>query len=408
MTDCPPANDSGEGTGARPTVASIFARHGEAYLAAHPSLSPKQRRLIHDVRVCRTADLGGHVYVCDDCGHRVPVYNSCRNRGCPTCQALEQARWIEARKKRLLPVGHHHVVATLPAQLRPLAQQNPRAMFRLLFDAVRDMLTVLPRDHLGLQLGVTAVLHTWTRSLLFHPHVHCIVTAGGLTLDGVTPDDDQWVHRAGFLLPIALMKAYFRGRILHYLARGRRRGELLLPGEVEPTDQPAWDRLVRSLPKPDKWCIHIQKPFGRSAHIVEYLGRYTHRIAISDSRLVSVDDGLVRFRGRDDDLVALSPFAFLGRFLLHVLPAGLHKIRHFGLYAAAHVRGRLATARALLGEGDGGLQEEPPDEAAPETAVELLLRLTGEDLLVCPACRTGRMQRRPLPEPTGRSPPWAA
>jgi len=400
VQDCPRASRSGAGAGARPTVASIFVHHGEAYLAARHHLSPEQRRLFRDVRVCRTAALGGHRYVCEDCGHGVPVYNSCLNRNCPTCQALDQARWIEARKARLLPVGHHHVVFTLPSQLRPLARRNPRAVFGLLFDAVRETLTVLSREHLGVQFGVTAVLHTWTRTLLFHPHVHCIVTAGGLTLDG-----DRWVDRTGFLLPVDLVKAFFRGRILHHLARRRRRGELLLPGEVAPTNRSAWDRLIWSLPKPPKWCVNIQKPFGRSAHVVEYLGRYTHRIAISDFRMVSADDAAVRFRTHDDDVESLAPFAFLDRFLMHVLPKGLHKIRHFGLYAAASVRGRLQTARALLGDGDHGL-DDPHEET--ETAEELLLRLTGEDVRRCPACKTGRMLRHPLLEPTGRSPPRAA
>ena len=348
--------------------------------------------------VCRTADLGGHLYVCDSCGHELPVYNSCRNRSCPNCQAMDQARWIEARKARVLPIGHHHVVFTLPGQLRPLAKRHPRWILDLLLTAVRETLTVLPREHLGLQLGVTAVLHTWTRELLFHPHVHCVVTAGGLTLDGT-----RWVDRRGFLLPVALMKAYFRGRVLHHLDRLRQQGKIEL-------GHPAWKKLIRSLPKPKRWCIHIEQPFGRSAHVLEYLGRYTHRIAISDFRLVEVRDDAVRFRTRGDDTAPLAPLVFIDRFLQHVLPRGLHKIRHFGLYAAANVRRRLPVAHALLGEGDRSRQQEAPgpDE---ETAVELLLRLTGADPLRCPKCRTGRMQRRPLPDIGARDPPrprWAA
>lgn len=402
MEACPRASRSGAGAGPRPTVASIFVDHGEEYLAARPHLSPEQRRLLRDVRVCRTAALGGHRYVCEDCGHTVPVYNSCRNRGCPTCQALDQARWIEARKARLLPVGHHHVVFTLPSELRPLARHCPRAVFGLLFDAVRDTLTVLPRDHLGLRLGVTAVLHTWTREMLFHPHVHCVVTAGGLSLD-----HERWVPRTGYLLPVALLKAYFRGRVLHHLARRRERGELLLHGETAPTDQGGWARLVGSLPKPDRWCVFIQQPFGRSTHVVEYLGRYTHRIAISDFRLVSVEPDRIRFRTRGDDVAELTPTRFLDRFLLHVLPSGFHKIRHFGLYAAANIGRRLEVARGLLGDGDGGLQKPEGCDSETETAVELLLRLTGEDLRVCGHCQ-GRMVRRPLVEPAGRDPPRRA
>ena len=369
----------------RPSVVDIFRRHGEAYRAAHPRLTPEQRRLLHDMMVCRTAVLGGHVYVCDQCGHKLPVYNSCRNRNCPNCQALDQARWIEARKARVLPVGHHHVVFTLPEQLRPLARRHPRRVFDLLMTAVRETLTVLPREHLGLRLGVTAVLHTWTRELLFHPHVHCIVTAGGLTLDG-----KRWVPRKSFLLHVALIKAYFRGRVLHHLDQLRRQDELGL-------SQAAWKKLIGSLPKPKRWCVHIQKPFGCSTYVLDYLGRYTHRIAISDHRLVEVQEDAVRFRTHGDDIATLTPLEFMGRYMQHVLPRSFHKIRHFGLYAAANVNRLLPVAHALLGEGDRGQQDEPQPEPTEETAVALLLRLTGEDLRCCPVCRKGRMERRPLP-----------
>ena len=395
MAPCSRATGSGAEPPApsRPSVVEIFRRHTEAYRAVRPRLSPEQKRLLRDVMVCRTAVLGGHLYGCDTCEYEVPVYNSCRNRNCPNCQALNQARWIEDRKARVLPVGHHHVVFTLPGQLRQLAKQNPRLVFDLLLTAVRETLTVLPREHLGLQLGVTAVLHTWTRELLFHPHVHCVVTAGGLTLDGV-----QWVDRKGFLLPVELMKAYFRGRVLHHLGRLREQGTTKL-------DDAAWRRLLRSLPKPKKWCLYIQQPFGRSAHVLEYLGRYTHRIAISDFRLVEVQDDAICFRTRGDDTVTLAPLVFMNRYLHHVLPSGLHKIRHFGLYAAVHVRRRLPIAHVLLGEGDRTREEESPPEPGEEIAAELLLRLTGKDPLDCPKCRDGRMQRRPLPDVGARAPP---
>ncbi len=347
--------------------------------------------------VCRTATLGGHLYVCDSCSHELPVYNSCRNRSCPNCQALDQARWIEARKARVLPVGHHHVVFTLPGQLRQLAKCHPRKVFDLLMTSARETLTVLPREHLGLQFGVTAVLHTWTREMLFHPHLHCVVSAGGLTLD-----DRRWVDRKDFLLPVALMKAYFRGRILHHLEHLRGQGEFEF-GEA------SWKKLLGSLPKPKKWCIHIEQPFGRSAHVLEYLGRYTHRIAVSDFRLVDVKDDSIRFRTHGDDTITLAPLVFIDRYMQHVLPRGLHTIRHFGLYAAVNVRGLLPVAQALLGDGDRSQQEEPQPDPIEETAVELLLRLTGQDLLRCPKCHKGRMERRALPEVGARAPPgWAA
>ena len=377
-------------------MVAIFRRHAETYRAGRPWLSPEQERLLRDVMVCRTAALGGHLYVCDCCAHELPVYNSCRNRSCPNCQALNQARWIEARKARVLPVGHHHVVFTLPRQLRRLAERHPRKVFDLLLTAVRETLTVLPREHLGLQFGVTAVLHTWTRELLFHPHVHCIVSAGGLTLDGA-----RWVDRKGFLLPVALMKAYFRGRVLHHLDRLQQEGETQLGNT-------AWKKLIGSLPKPNKWCIHIEQPFGRSTHVLEYLGRYTHRIAISDFRLVDVQDDSVCFRTHGDETTTLAPLVFIDRYLQHVLPRGLHKIRHFGLYAAANVRRRLPVALALIGDGDRSPQDESPPAPVEETAVDLLLRLTGRDLLRCPRCHEGRLERRPLPAPGARGPPGRA
>ena len=398
MACCPRAHGSAAESSdcARPSVVAIFRRHVEAYRAKHPRLSREQERVLRDVVVCRTAALGGHLYACDqrDCDFKVPVYNSCRNRNCPNCQAIEQARWIEARKARVLPVGHHHVVFTLPGQLRALAKRFPRQLFDLLMTAVRETLTVLPREHLGLHLGVTAVLHTWTRELLFHPHVHCVVTAGGLTLDG-----ERWVERSGFLLPVALMKAYFRGRVLHHLGRLQESRALHL-------SKAAWRMLLGSLPKAKKWCIHIEPPFGRSSHVLEYLGRYTHRIAISDFRLVDVREDAVCFRTRGDSTLTLPPLLFMERFLQHVLPRGLHKIRHFGLYAAVNVRGRLRKAHTVLREGDRTAPDEPKPPPVDEIAVEALLRLTGKDLLGCPRCHKGRLRRMPLPTThPARAPP---
>ena len=387
----------------QPSLVELFRRHGKAYRAAHPWLSPEQKRLLDDMMVCRTAALGGHLYVCDSCDYEAVVYNSCRNRNCPNCQAMEQARWIEARKARVLPVGHHHVVFTLPGKLRLLAKRHPRELYALLMTAVRETLTDLSREHLGLHLGITAVLHTWTRELLFHPHVHCIVTAGGLSLDGT-----RWVNRKNFLLPNALLKAYFRARVLHHLNRLRRQDEIS-PGPG--LSQTAWKKLIGSLPESKRWCIHIERPFGRSTHVLEYLGRYTHRIAISDTRLVEVQDDVVRFRTRGDDTLSLAPKVFIERFLQHVLPRALHKIRHFGLYAAANVPKRLAVAQNLLKDGDRPQEDEKVSRPRlnDETATDLLLRLTGKDLLCCPKCGKGRMMRTPLHQLGVRAPPrWAA
>ncbi len=371
-----------------PSLLDLFREHGPAF-AASRSLSSEQGRVLRSIQVCRTAALGGHLYVCDTCGVEIPLYNSCRNRHCPACQALDQARWIAAREERILPVGHHHVVFTLPAELRPLARRAPREIYALLFEAASKTLEILARETLGAQLGVTMVLHTWTRELLFHPHVHCVVTAGGLSLDG-----KSWIPRERFLFPSARMKAVFRGRILKGLERLRAEEHISL-------DDAAWRALLRNLPKMQKWVVYVEAPFGRSTHVIRYLGRYTHRVAISDARLVSLDARGVTFRTRDDDRTTLPPEEFIRRFLLHVLPSGFHKIRHFGLYAGQTVHGRLAIARTLLGEGDGGDPDDALDgEADPDDAgdwASLLEQLTGESPLVCPVCKQGRLVLHPIP-----------
>jgi hypothetical protein len=373
-----------------PSLLEVFREQAPAYRSRH-ALSREQSRLLHDIEVCRTAALGGRLYVCNACGAEIPLYNSCRNRHCPECQALEQARWIAAREQRILPVGHHHVVFTLPAELRPLAMHAPREIYSLLFAASTETLRLLARDSLGAELGVTAVLHTWTRELLFHPHLHCVVTAGGLSLDG-----KRWVERMRFLFPADRMKAVFRGQVLAGLERLHAERRLAL-------EEHAWRALLRSLPKRRKWVVYVEPPFGRSTHVLRYLGRYTHRVAISDSRLVSIDPRGVTFRTRDDEHTTLAPEEFLRRFLLHVLPHGFHKIRHFGLYAGNAVHGRLAAARSLLGEGD---RDSAPLEAAadPEPLDDwaaLVQQLTGEDPLVCPFCGQGRLVAHRLP----RGPP---
>ena len=318
------------------SVIELLREQSEAYRRAHPRLIPEHERLLRDLQVCRTAALGGHVFECDSCDYKVPVYNSCRNRSCPQCQALDQARWIEARSKRLLPVGHHHVVFTVPQQLRAVARAHPRAFFKIMFTAVRETLMGLSATLLGMQPGVTAVLHTRTRELLFHPHVHCIVTAGGLSLDS-----SHWIHRQGFLLPVALMKACFRGRIIHHVDRLAREGKLGL-------DDTSRQTLLRSLPRAKRWNLHIEQPFGRSTHVLQYLGRYTHRIAISDFRLVKLDSHSVTFRTRGEQTITLPALVFMERYMQHVLPPGLHKIRHFGLYAAANVNRKLPVASQIL------------------------------------------------------------
>lgn len=325
---------------------------------------------------CRTATLGGRLYVCDTCGHEQPLYNSCRNRHCPACQALDQARWIRKREERLLPVGHHHVVFTLPSELRPLARRHPKEIFALLFRAVSTVLTELARRRWGARLGLTAVLHTWTRELTFHPHLHCIVTAGGLSLDG-----ERWVDQSRYLFPVNQLKRAFFAKVVEELQH-------IGDGLDAIADPSVREALLQSLPKWRRWVVHIDPPFGRSTHVLRYLGRYTHRVAISDARVVAIDQHTITFRTRDENRVTLPAEEFIRRFLLHVLPRGFHKIRHFGLYASQpRHRDHAAT---LLGAGDTDAVEIDSADIDLDTG-ELLAHLTGEDPRACQACGQGRL-----------------
>jgi endogenous inhibitor of DNA gyrase (YacG/DUF329 family) len=329
---------------ARPRVIDVLRAGSTAWRALHRP-TPEQAQLLRDLKRCRTAALGGHLYACPACGEEVPVYNSCQNRCCPNCQALDQERWIRGREQVMLPLGHYHVVFTLPAQLRPLALRHPRQLYALLFAASADTLNGLAATVYGVRLGLTGVLHTWARDLALHPHTHFIVTAGGLT------DDGCWVDRPHYLFPAARLRARFRARIVAGLERFRQQGKLLTAAQ--------WRTLLRRLPRAKRWVVHIEAPRGRSTHVVQYLGRYTHRVAISDARLVAFDGKLVAFHTRDGKVAQLSTLAFTSRFMLHTLPRGLCKIRHFGLYSPA-LRPRLELARQLL----------PPVPAAADPAAE--------------------------------------
>lgn len=390
----------------RTKVVDVFRRHGDEYCRSH-ALSSDQYRLLNNLQQCRTSSLGGHIYKCSDpdCTFEQPMYNSCNNRGCPNCQALAQAVWIAQRTDRILPVGHHHVVTTLPPQLRPLAHAYPRQCYDMLFSAAAETLLVLAKE-MGGRLGITAVLHTWTRELTFHPHIHAVVTAGGLAFD-----DRNWIERSRYLFPQARMKAIFRSKILAGLDRMRRDG-LRLPGKAPDSHSAPWQHLIESLPPRSKWVIFIEPPLGTSSHVIEYLGRYVHRIAISDQRLVAITDEAVTFRTRGDATLSLPPKEFIRRFLMHALPSRLRKIRHFGLYAPANVNDRLERARKILSPQP--VPDSPPVDIGPsgptkqdcndqeEPWVQILSSLTGKDPLLCPLCGRSRLERaRRIP----RSPP---
>ena len=383
---CPPARP--EGRRPRPEVADIFRDHGEVYRQTHP-LTPEQRRVMRDIEACRTAVLGGHLDRCDQCGHQEQSYNSCRNRHCPKCQSLRQARWVEQRMTRILPTPYFHVVFTLPHELGELARGNPRVVYNLLFAAASRTLLELGKDleRLGAQIGFTAVLHTWTRDLRFHPHLHCVVTAGGLALDG-----SRWSDaRRRFLFPVKVMGLLFRGKFVAALERLHRRGELDL-GDVADPDQ-AFDELRAKL-FANKWVVYAKRPFAGPEQTFAYLGRYTHRIAISNHRILAVTDDAVTIATRNGNTATMSPLQFIHRFLQHVLPTGFVKIRHYGLWASANVKTKLAAARRLL-EADGRRLDPRPQEAAPDWR-ERLEKLTGIDLTTCPVCGSKRLRRETL------------
>jgi hypothetical protein len=369
---------------ARFDIADIVRAY-RAQLEAQHLLTAAQKRVLTDLAQCRTAALGGHVDRCTSCEYEHPSYNSCRNRHCPKCQALAQEHWIEQRSERLLDVGHFHVVFTLPSELRLLAHLAPREVFDALFHAAAETLLELGGSRLGAQLGATLVLHTWTRKLTFHPHVHAVVTAGGLSLDGL---HFQHVRRK-VLFPVKVMGALFRGKVLAALSKAYNAGSF---AHVRAFDDPAaFGRLVAQVAKLS-WNVYAKAPFGRTRHVVAYLGRYTHRVGIANSRLLDVTPERVVFRTRGDGIATLHPVEFLRRFVQHVLPDGFHKIRHVGLYASPT---RLRVARERLGMA-------PPRRRTRPSPEQRLLELTGRDILRCPLC-LAPLLRSSLPR--ARDPP---
>jgi hypothetical protein len=370
-----------------------------------------ERRAFRDISVCRTGALGGRRDVCANCGCEREVWNSCRNRHCPKCQALRQARWVAARMQRALPVPHFHVVFTLPAELRELVRAYP-PLLDLLFAAASETLLQLAADprRLGGLLGITAVVHTWGRNLTFHPHLHCIVTGGGLDRQ------QRWTDSAErYLLPVQVLARLFRGKFLAGLARLFDEGKLVvwprMPARVANLLDPAgFARLKRTLYQKD-WVVYTKAPFQKPHALFRYLGLYSHRVAISNHRILDVDDHSVTFRTRDRQVCRLAPLEFIRRFLLHVLPFGFVKIRHFGLYAAGNVNFRLTAARAALEEQAAGPDHTRPAPAVPDSALALDWRtlfhqLTGIDLAACPHCGSP-LSSQPLPRPpcSPRAPP---
>jgi hypothetical protein len=348
--------------GQRPAleVADVLRAHGASYLAAHgPHLSRDQVRAVKELALCRTAALGGHTEQCTGCGTQRISYNSCRNRHCPKCQAGTRAAWLERETHTLLPVDYYHVVFTLPAALAALALQNPRVLYDLLLRTAWETVRELASDphYLGATVGLLAVLHTWGQTLCHHPHVHCVVTGGGRACDvnGRAEEPPRWVAcRPGFFLPVRVLSRLLRGKFLAGLWAAYDRGALACHGKLAALADPAAFRAWLAPLYGQAWVVYAKPPFGGPEQVLKYLARYTHRVAISNSRLLALDGAFVTFRYKDyaadqrQRTLALAAHEFLRRFLQHVLPSGFVKIRHYGLLANRYRAANLRVCRALL------------------------------------------------------------
>jgi hypothetical protein len=363
---------AGEDT-ARPELADIFRQYGGRFEQTH-RVSACDQKVIRAVSVCRTKELGGHLKQCDTCGFEHPAYNSCRNRHCPKCQSLAKAKWLEKQTSELLPVGYFHLVFTLPHEFNRLILAHKKILLALLFKAVSETLLEFGQRRFGATVGIIAVLHTWDQTLKDHFHLHCLVPAGALSLD-----HSRWIGaRPNFLFPVTALSQVFRGKFLDLLQRACDKGKV----------PPAYTEIKASRQK--SWVVYAKKPFGSPQTVLDYLGRYTHRVALSNDRIVKVQNGEVTlsYRDRKDGnrkKKTLDAQEFIRRFLLHVLPDGFMRIRHFGFLANRSKKQALAQCRRLL-KLDRTLPEIPK-----ESAKDLLLRITGIDLSRCPSCRQGTM-----------------
>lgn len=369
-------------------VGDVVRLYGASY--RHNHLVPLlHARVLHAIAVCRTAALGGHLEECNHCGHRRPVYNSCRNRHCPKCQTMAKARWLADRQAELLPVGYFHNVFTLPHEFNDLAMANQRVVYRQLFASVAATLKAFAADpHYGLggQAGFTAVLHTWDQKLLYHVHLHCVIAGGALAYDG-----KRWLAaRRNYLFPVRELSRAFRSHFLQGLQRAFRRGEFVFPGRLAALAETAAFAAFLGRVAAKDWVVYSQPPFGGPEKVLEYLSRYTHRVAISNRRLLDIAEGKVTFEYRDRreggrvKQLTIRADEFIRRFLQHVTPPGLCRIRHYGFLSNRSKEQQLPRCRELLGQAAGVDAEKTP-------ALLLLLRLTGVDVTRCPQCQDGTM-----------------
>ncbi len=376
-------------------VGDIFRQYGEAYRKSR-KLPLQSLKAMSAIESCRTAALGGHVDECDSCGHLRVSYNSCRNRHCPKCQSLAKERWLEARKKELLPVSYLHGVLTIPYELNSIALINQKEIYDILFKSGTETLRELGFDprHLGAEIGIIAILHTWGQNLMDHPHLHCIVPCGGLS-----DDNKKWLlpkkstGKKKFFVHVNVISDLFKKKFLYYFKGLYLSGKLKFVGKITHLGKRhEFEKLYEDLFK-KKWITYIKRPFGGAEQVVDYLGRYTHRVAISNERIVQLENNRVTFRYRDyqdgnkNKLMTLDVFEFIRRFLLHILPCKYFKIRYYGLFSNRNRKKKIKTCKEILGLIDNDTKEL----SQKESWEELLFRLTGKDPRVCTCCGKGRM-----------------
>ena len=371
-------------------IQDIFNQHGDEYRRNH-RLPLNILKTMIDIEACRTAELGGHVDECDECGNVRVSYNSCRNRHCPKCQTLAKERWLEKRKEDLLPVGYFHVVFTIPEELNYITLTNQKEMYSILFKSVSETLIELSSDkkYLGAEIGFMSILHTFGQNLMNHPHIHCVVPSGGLTFDG-----NRWINsKKDFFIPVKVLSRKFRGKFLFYLKRAYYSNALkYTTGIEELTKKHIFQSFINKLYKKE-WIVYCRPPFGSAEYVLEYLGRYTHRVAISNHRIVNLENGYVTFKWRDykdhnkEKFMTLTVDEFIRRFLMHVLPRKFVKIRHYGILSNRNRSTKLQKCKELT----GAVESKNQNSEVKLSAAELLLKLTGIDINICSCCGKGKM-----------------
>ena len=384
-----------------PEMADIFCKYGKEYIESH-SMPLEHYKIMNAIVVCRTAALGGHVEICDSCGKRQNSYNSCRNRHCPKCQALTKARWLEARQAELLPVPYFHNVFTLPHDLNLIILCNKRIMLDILFKAVSATLKEFAQNPTrykeGGKIGFTAILHTWDQKLRDHFHLHCVIPAGYLSNDG-----DRWIHsKKKFLFPVKALSRVFRGKFMELLEEAFQQNDLIFPGEISDIGTNAGFKKLKKQLFSKEWVVYSKQPFGGPKQVLSYLSRYTHRVAISNNRILDMGNNTITFSYRDrkndneKKSMALKANEFIRRFLLHSLPKKLMRIRHSGFLANRCKKKDLLKCRKILE------QDNIPEKQSNKSVKELMLELTGQDISTCPFCQKGKLQKiLKIPEQTG-------